>query len=220
MPGFNIGTDSGASDTFWSNLGRQLQFVNSATAWDRAYNYHVFSGDGYTPNPNFIQDNALAASLRRKDYYALSKSIEGAISGDSSSKDGSGKDVSGTVLSPDTFDYLNAELAKAYGMDRATAYQEALANSEYQRAVADMQSAGLNPAAIFGRGSGSPAASFSGSAKTVSGEGSSSGKSKNEELPALVGSVVTLLTTIGSEDGSFSKAAGNAAKTVAEYFLK
>lgn len=56
-----------------------------------------------------------------------------------------------------SWDYLNADLAKQYGMSRETAYQEALANTGYQRSVADMQAAGLNPAAIFGAGSGSQA---------------------------------------------------------------
>ena len=53
-----------------------------------------------------------------------------------------------------SWDYLNADLAREYGMSRETAYQEALSNTGYQRSVADMQAAGLNPAAIFGAGSG------------------------------------------------------------------
>lgn len=53
-----------------------------------------------------------------------------------------------------SWDYLNADLARQYGMSRETAYQEALSNTGYQRSVADMQAAGLNPSAIFGAGSG------------------------------------------------------------------
>lgn len=59
--------------------------------------------------------------------------------------------------SAQSLDYLNADLAKYYGMSKETAYSEALSNTAYQRAVKDMQAAGLNPAVLFGAGRASTA---------------------------------------------------------------
>lgn len=84
-------------------------------------------------------------------------------------------------------DYLNADLAKYYGMSPETAYNEALSNTAYQRAVKDMQAAGLNPAVLFGAGRASAADgvnyihSASGGSGG-SGRGYSSGKGKSGYL--------------------------------------
>lgn len=70
---------------------------------------------------------------------------------DYSSSTSSYPGISGSI-SATSLDYLDAELAKHYGMDQTTAYNEALSNTSYQRAVRDMQAAGLNPAVLFGNG--------------------------------------------------------------------
>ncbi len=47
-------------------------------------------------------------------------------------------------------DYYEAPLAKLYGFNKSTAYQEALANTAYRREMNDMRKAGLNPSVIYG----------------------------------------------------------------------
>ncbi len=75
-------------------------------------------------------------------------------------------------------EYINASLAEHYGMDVATAYQEALANTAHQREIKDLQAAGLNPvlSARYSGASGVSGASVM-QAASRSGSGSSSGSS-------------------------------------------
>lgn len=114
-----------------------------------------------------------------------------------------------------SWDYLNADLAKQYGMSRETAYQEALSNTGYQRSVADMQAAGLNPAAIFGAGSGYQASGVGYvSADSPSGGGSgyiaqvgvsrrgTSGKSQTDYN--LTGKQYALIQLLGAGVGALS----------------
>lgn len=78
-----------------------------------------------------------------------------------------------SVPSAQSLDYLNADLAKYYRMSKETAYSEALSNTAYQRAVKDMQAAGLNPAVLFGAGRGSTADGVNYISSASSGSGSS-----------------------------------------------
>lgn len=114
---------------------------------------------------------------------------------------------------PQTFDYLDAPWASAYGMSKETAYSEAMENTAYRRSVSDMQKAGLNPAVIFGAGRGSTAGSpsyissgSSGSSGRVSRRGSGSGRSNGK---LFSGSAYSVLSALGGIVGAAAtKSAG------------
>lgn len=94
--------------------------------------------------------------------------------------------VASSPVPPSVFDYLNADLAKHYGMSKETAYQEALMNTSYQRAMKDMKAAGLNPAVMFGSGRADGAGSGVHVSSSSGGSGGysrrSGGSSKNDKL--------------------------------------
>lgn len=94
------------------------------------------------------------------------------VSARSVASSGSSGGSGAAAPSAKSLDYLNADLAAYYGMSRETAYSEALSNTAYQRAVKDMQAAGLNPAVLFGAGR---AAAADGVSYIRSGSGSGSG---------------------------------------------
>ena len=111
-------------------------------------------------------------------------------------------------------DYLYADLAKHYGFSKETAYQEALSNTQYSRAVADMQRAGLNPASIYGSGKGYtagddiwPTSSSGGGggggySRRSSGGGKSSGKFFSTSAYAVLSAVSGIAGAIATKSPS------------------
>ena len=127
---------------------------------------------------------------------------------------GSSGGAGAAVPSAKSLDYLNADLAKYYGMSRETAYSEALSNTAYQRAVKDMQAAGLNPAVLFGAGRASAADGVS-YIKSASGSGSGSGPGRRRSSGGkssgklFSGSAYSVMSALGGIVGAAAtKSAG------------
>lgn len=131
----------------------------------------------------------------------------------------------------ETLSYVDAPYAQMYGMDVSTAYQEALANTAYQRKVKDLKAAGLNPVLGY---SGAGAASFYGTSDAgVSSSGGvsygslGSAKSTNalsdkqkdtllRNLPNAIGGIVSIVK--GPAAGAATSAVGNAISNIIRYW--
>lgn len=162
----------------------------------RSYNPELISG---LPIPNkSVSSSARAVASR------------GNVSSGSSGGSGS---LGAAAPSAKSLDYLNADLAKYYGMSKETAYSEALSNTAYQRAVMDMQAAGLNPAVLFGAGRASAADGVNYIKADSGGSGSGSGRRRysggKSSGKLFSGSAYSVMSALGGIVGAAAtKSAG------------
>ena len=100
-------------------------------------------------------------------------------------------------------------------------YQTYMSNTAYQRGIADMRKAGLNPALFYSKGSGAstPAGSAASAGGTPSGGRPSGTASSTGQLAILLASVVGTAITAAGKIGAATKTAG-VTKKVGQYARK
>ena len=158
--------------------GLSGSFPPVGTSAYKAFQYQQRTGQSPTIPPSLSNKFSRLPSIYDSAKSLASKALSRPFGGSS----GGFSAPAAPAASPG-LDYYQAALAGHYGMDASTAYQEALANTSYQRSVQDMLNAGLNPASLFaaGRVSGANGVNYatqlgSGFVDSGSGAGSARGK--------------------------------------------
>lgn len=222
--------------------GREDYFPNHAKSSNSAYSddknykgrvnyepknfvdWYVNYSNPFTVTGNIIKDSietGVKNASRNKNSSSgirdLFNDLSSLSDSGSGSRPGSGSGSSGSSEIPASVpDYLNADLARHYGMDAATAYQEALANTSHQREVKDLQAAGLNPVLSTRYGGSSGVSGASVYAPAPEGVSSGAVNAKEASVIADLASGVVGLVTGSSAKSNATRSLVNALGGIVE----